>query len=286
MAASEQGAAVGATFIIGLREGIEAALIVSILLAYLRKLERPDGARLVWAGAFGALGLSALVGTGIFVAGASFEGRAEQLFEGAATFAAVSVLTWMIFWMRRQSSSIRAELHEKVDGALRAGGFALAAIAFFAVLREGIETALFLYAAASGTAAERGAVAAQLVGALLGILTAVVLGVLIFRGGIRLDLRRFFRVTGLALVAIAAGLLAYSLHEFQEAGLLPVLEGLAFDLSATLPDDAGIGAVLRGVVGYHATPSVLEVLAWATYLVAVGGTFLRPARVPAPAPVA
>ena len=269
----------GATFIIGLREGIEAALIVSILLAYLRKLERPEGSRLVWAGAGGALALSALVGTGIFVAGASFEGRAEQLFEGAATLAAVSVLTWMIFWMRRQSASIRAELHEKVDVALRTGGFALAAIAFFAVLREGIETALFLYAAASGTAASQGAVGAQLVGALLGILAAVVLGVLLYRGGIRLDLRRFFRVTGLALVVIAAGLLAYSLHEFQEAGLIPMLEGLAFDLSATLPDDTGAGAVLRGLVGYHATPSMLEIVGWIAYLVVVGGSFLRPARV-------
>lgn len=269
----------GATFIIGLREGIEAALIVSILLAYLRKLERPDGTRLVWVGALGALVLSGLVGTGIFVAGAAFEGRAEQLFEGAATFAAVSVLTWMIFWMRRQSASIRAELHEKVDVALRTGGFALAVIAFFAVLREGIETALFLYAAASGTAAEQGAVAAQLLGALLGLVAAIVLGVLIYRGGIRLDLRRFFRVTGLALVVIAAGLLAYSLHEFQEAGLLPVLAGPAFDLSAALPDDAGLGAILRGLVGYHATPSVLEIVAWIGYLIAVGGSFLRPARV-------
>ena len=274
----------GATFVIGLREGIEAALIVSILLAYLRKLDRPDGTRLVWLGASGALALSALIGTGIFVAGASFEGRAEQLFAGTATLAAVAVLTWMIFWMRRQAASIRAELQEKVDGALLAGGFALSAIAFFAVFREGVETALFLYAAAAGTAVEGAAIGGQLFGALLGIVAAVVLGFLIYRGGIRLNLRAFFRVTGLALAVIAAGLLAYGLHEFQDAGILPILGARAFDLSATLPDDSGVGAILRGLVGYHATPSVLEVLAWVTYVATVAGAFLRPAPSPAPAP--
>ena len=269
----------GATFIIGLREGIEAALIVSILLAYLKKLGRADGTRLVWIGSLAAVALSAVVGTSIFIAGSSFEGRAEQLFEGIATLSAVAVLTWMIFWMRRQSANLRAELQDKVDGALLAGGFALSAIAFFAVLREGIETALFLFAAAAGTATEQGSVSAQLLGALLGILTAVVLGALIYRGGIRLNLRSFFRVTGLALVVIAAGLLAYGLHELQEAGLVPLLEATAYDLSATLTDDTGLGAILRGLVGYHDSPSILEVVAWLAYMAVVGGSFLRPAAV-------
>lgn len=269
----------GATFIIGLREGIEAALIVSILLAYLKKLGRTDGARLVWVGSIAAVAISAVVGTGIFLAEASFEGRAEEIFGGVATLSAVAVLTWMIFWMRRQSAHLRSELQDKVDSALLAGGFALSAIAFFAVLREGIETALFLFAAAAGTATEQGSVSSQLLGALLGIFTAVVLGALIYRGGIRLNLRVFFRVTGLALVVIAAGLLAYGLHELQEAGLLPLLEATAFDLSATLADDTGLGAILRGLVGYHDSPSILEVLAWLGYLAVVGGSFLRPAAV-------
>lgn len=269
----------GATFIIGLREGIEAALIVSILLAYLKKLGRTDGSRLVWIGSLSAVVLSAFVGTGIFLAGASFEGRTKEIFEGVATLSAVAVLTWMIFWMRRQAASLRAELQDKVDNALLAGGLALSAIAFFAVLREGIETSLFLFAAASGTAAEQGSVSAQLLGALLGILTAVVLGTLLYRGGIRLNLRYFFRVTGLALVIIAAGLLAYGLHELQEAGLVPLLEATAYDLSATLTDDTGLGAVLRGLVGYHDSPSILEVVAWLAYIAVVGGSFLRPAAV-------
>ncbi len=272
----------GATFVIALREGIEAALIVSIVLAYLKQLGASDRARLVWWGTGVAVALSAAVGTGIFVAGAEFEGAAEEVFEGLVTFAAVGVLTWMIFWMRRQGSRIRSELHEKVDTAIVSGGLALAGLAFFAVLREGIETALFLFAAAKGTAVEGTAVApaTQVTGAVIGLALAVVLGVLLYRGGIRMNLRSFFRVTGLILIVVAAGLFAYSLHELQEAGWLPVLEAHAFDLSASLPDDAGAGAILRGLVGYNADPTWLEVVGWAAYLVVVGGLFLRRPAVP------
>ena len=142
----------GASFVIALREGIEAALIVSIVLAYLKQLGATDRTRLVWWGTGVAVAISILVGTLVFVAGAEFEGRTEEIFEGVVTLAAVSVLTWMIFWMRRQGARIRSELQEKVDSALVTGGFALAGLAFFADLREGIETALFIIAAARGTA--------------------------------------------------------------------------------------------------------------------------------------
>ena len=267
----------GASFVIALREGIEAALIVSIVLAYLRQLGATDRGRLVWWGAVVAALLSIGVGTAIFVAGAEFEGTAEQLFEGLVTLAAVGVLTWMIFWMRRQGARIKSDLQEKVDSALVAGGFALAGLAFFAVLREGIETALFLYAAAKGTAVEgtNVAPAAQVLGAFLGLGLAVVLGVMLYRGGIRMNLRSFFRVTGLLLIVVAAGLFAFALHELQEAGWLPILESHAFDISASLPDDSGVGAILRGLLGYHADPSWLEVLGWTAYLALVGGFFLR-----------
>ena len=268
----------GAAFVIALREGIEAALIVSIVLAYLKQLGRSDRSHLVWWGTGLAVALSALVGTIIFSVGAEFEGTAEEVFEGVVTLTAVGVLTWMIFWMRRQGARIKSELQQKVDTALTAGGLALAAIAFFAVLREGVETALFLFAAAEGTAVEGGGVAAQLLGAMLGLGLAVVLGVLLYRGGIRMNLRTFFKVTGVILVVVAAGLFAYSVHELQEAGWLPFLESPAFDLSATLPDDEGVGAVLRGLVGYNADPGVLEVVAWAAYLVVVGTLYLRPTQ--------
>jgi high-affinity iron transporter len=268
----------GAAFVIALREGIEAALIVSIVLAYLKQLGRTDRSHLVWWGTGLAVALSAIVGTIIFSVGAEFEGTAEEVFEGLVTLTAVGVLTWMIFWMRRQGARIKSELQQKVDTALTAGGLALAAIAFFAVLREGVETALFLFAAAEGTAVEGGGVTAQLLGAMLGLGLAVVLGVLLYRGGIRMNLRTFFKVTGVILIVVAAGLFAYSVHELQEAGWLPFLESPAFDLSATLPDDEGIGAVLRGLVGYNADPGVLEVVAWATYLVVVGTLYLRPTQ--------
>lgn len=269
----------GAAFVIALREGIEAALIVSILLAYLRQLGRADRSRVVWWGTALAVIVSVAVGTSIFVIGAEFEGTAEALFEGLVTLTAVGVLTWMIFWMRRQGSRIRAELHEKVDTALMTGGAALAALAFFAVLREGIETALFLFAAAEGTAVDAGGVSAQLIGAALGLTLAVTLGILLFRGAIRLNLRTFFRVTGLALIVIAAGLFAYGIHELQEAGWFPFLETTAFDVSASLPDDSGLGAILRGLLGYNADPTTLEVIAWSGYIVIVGALYLRPATV-------
>jgi high-affinity iron transporter len=236
----------------------------------------------VWWGTAAAVILSALVGTAIFAAGAEFEGETEEIFEGVVTLAAVGVLTWMIFWMRRQGARIRSELQEKVDTALVAGGLALAGLAFFAVLREGVETALFLFAAAQGTAVEGASVApaSQVVGALLGLTLAVILGVLLYRGGIRLNLRSFFRVTGFILIVVAAGLFAYSLHELQEAGWLPFLEGHAFDLSASVPDDAGVGAILRGLVGYNADPTWLEVVGWAAYIVVVGALFLRVPAMP------
>lgn len=266
----------GATFVIALREGIEAALIVSIVLAYLKQLGRTDGSRLVWWGTGLAVLLSAATGTVIFSVGADFEGTAEQVFEGLVTFTAVGVLTWMIFWMRRQGARIKSDLQHKVDSALVSGGFALSALAFVAVLREGVETALLLFAAAEGTAVEGGAVAAQLLGFGLGLGLAVVLGVLLYRGGVRMNLRTFFKVTGAILIVVAAGLFAFSMHELQEAGWFPILQGRAFDLSATLPDDEGIGAILRGLFGYNADPPVFEVLAWVTYLVVVGVLYLRP----------
>lgn len=274
----------GASFVIALREGIEAALIVSILLAYLKQIGRSDRSPLIWWGTGIAIVLSVVLGTVIFAVGAEFEGTAEQVFEGVVTMLAVAVLTWMIFWMRRQGARVRNELQEKVDTALVSGGLALGALAFFAVLREGVETALFIYAAAQGTAVETGGVGAQLVGAVLGLAIAVVLGVAIYRGGIRMNLRTFFRYTGLALVVVAAGLFAYALHELQEAGWFPFLAATAYDVSATLPDDAGLGAILRGLIGYNADPTWLEVFGWLGYVLIIGGLYLRPAAVAAPRP--
>lgn len=265
----------GAAFLIALREGIEAALIISILLAYLTQIRQTEKQHLVWWGTGLAIAVSVLVGTVIFAIGAEFEGAAEQVFEGLVTLAAVGVLTWMIFWMRRQGAKVKSELQERVDTALLTGGFALAALAFVAVLREGVETALFIFAAAKGTAVESGGVGGQVVGATLGLVVAVALGVLLYRGGLRLNMRSFFRITGLLLIVVAAGLFAYALHELQEAGWLPMLAGTAFDVSSTLPDDSGVGGVLRAIFGYQANPTWLELVGWFGYLIVVGGLFLR-----------
>lgn len=270
----------GAALLITLREGIEATLIVSILLAYLTKLERSDAARLVWWGTGTAIVVSIAVGSVIFAIEGEFEGTGEQLFEGLVTLTAVTVLTWMIFWMRRQGARIRSELHERLDTALVTGGPAIALLAFVAVVREGIETALFIFAAAKGTAVTSGGVAEQLLGAAIGLAAAAVLGALLYRGGIKMDLRTFFRVTGGLLIVVAAGLFAFSIHELQEAGVLPFLTTIAFDISGVLPDDAGPGGIMRALIGYQANPTWLEVLAWIGYIVTVGTLFLRPSPAP------
>ena len=166
-------------------------------------------------------------------------------------------------------------MQERVDTALLTGGFALAALAFVAVLREGVETALFIFAAAQGTAVDSGGVGAQVLGAILGLAVAAALGVLLYRGGLKLNLRSFFRITGLLLIVVAAGLFAFALHELQEAGWLPMLAGTAFDISSTLPDDSGVGGILRAIFGYQANPTWLELAGWIGYLVVVGWLFLR-----------
>ncbi len=273
----------GAALLIALREGIEAALIISILLAYLRHLERTDRHPVIWWGTAAAVVVSGAVGAVIFSVAGEFEGKAEQTFEGLVSLTAVGVLTWMIFWMRRQGARIKSELQERVDSALLGGSIALASLAFVVVLREGIETALFVFAAAKATAVESGGAGAQLLGASLGLGIAVVLGALIYRGAVRLNVRAFFKVTGALILVVAAGLFAFSLHELQEAGYLPLLTAQAFDVSGTLSDEGGFGAILRALIGYQADPSMLEVVAWLGYLAVAGGLFFRPHRVPVPA---
>ena len=268
----------GAAFIVTLREGLEAALIVSIILAYLRQLDRRDKFPLVWGGTIAAVALSAAVGTAIFLLSGEFEGKTEEIFEGLVSLTAVGVLTWMIFWMRRQAARIRSEIQEKVDSALLAGGIGLAGLAFVMVLREGIETALFLL----GTESATGGTFGFFLGGALGLLLAVGIGLVLYSGSVRLNLRTFFRVTGALILVVAAGLLAFGIHELTEAGVLPGHDAVAFDLSGTLPDDSGVGAILKAVFGYHAEAFVLEVVAWAVYLLVAGWFFFRPAPAPAP----
>ena len=254
------------------REGLEASLIVGIVLAYLAKTGNRSSFRVIWAGTAAAVALSILMGAGLFFTVGELSGRSEQIFEGVAMFSAVAVLTWMIFWMRKQAANIKKELEAKLAGALAAGSaVGLASVVFFAVLREGWETALFLFALSeSSTPLSTG------IGAVAGLVVSISLGVALYMGSRRLSLRQFFTVTGLLLIVFAAGLLAHGVHEFQEAGLLPMTVEHLWNTNAAIPEGSTVGKFLTALVGYNGDPSLLEVLAWAAYLVGALVFFLRP----------
>lgn len=277
----------GGGFITGLREGVEAALIVSIVLAYLVRTGNARYAGRIWLGVGAAVVASVVAGLGLYLSVGAFEEPYEQIFEGLTMLLAAGVVTWMLFWMRRQAASVGRELRAAVDRALGEGSlWGLTALAFVAVIREGIETSLFLVgqANAAAVAAEAGA-ASVLVGALLGLAGAVAIGVVIYGGSRRIDLHAFFRWTGVALIFIAAGLVSVAVHEFIEAGLIGVGTAVAFDISAILPHDPAsgnlIGILLRAMFGYTARPEQATLIVWLAYLVLVLPTYLRPFR-PAP----
>lgn len=258
-------------FLLGLREGIEAALIVAIVFAFLARTGNRARFASVWIGVGLAVLFSVAVGAALFLTGQELEGQAEQLFEGSAMVLAVGVLTWMIFWMRRQAAGIRRSLESQVSQAVAVGSnFALVAIAFLAVGREGLETALFLLAAASAAG-----VSETLIGGVLGLVAAIGVGYGIYRGSQWVNLRTFFRVTGILLIVFAAGLLSHGVHEFTEAGLLPETPRV-WDLSGVLPHSEGLGQWLRTLFGYSAELTVLELGVWAAYLIAALAVFLRP----------
>ncbi len=268
----------------GLREGVEAALIVSIICAYLVKTGNRQHFATVFSGVALAVALSAVLGVGLFVTVGSFEEPYEQLFEGATMLLAAGVVTWMLFWMRRQAASVKGDLQAAVDRALDSGSArALGLLAFIAVIREGIETSLFLTGQAASADAGAGSV---LLGAIVGLAIALVLGLGFYQGSRRLNLASFFRWTGIALVFIAAGLLAHASHELIEIGVIPFGTQTLFDLTGILPHDPDAGNVLgqflRALFGYSATPELTTFAIWLTYLVVVLVLYLRPApRLPA-----
>jgi high-affinity iron transporter len=254
-----------AALLITLREGLEAALIVGIVLGVLRKLGRMDRGKPVWIGVAAAVVASVVAGLALNALGVAFEGRGEEIFEGAAMLLAAGVLTWMVFWMQRQGRNVQAELESDVRQAVTVGSaWALFSLAFVAVLREGIETVLFLTAAAfSATPAE------TLIGGALGLTIAVVLGWLMFAAGKRLDVRAFFRVTSVLLILFAAGLLAHGVHELQEAALLPIFVEHVWDINPALDENGTVGTFLKALFGYNGNPSLLEVISYIAYFVVI-----------------
>jgi high-affinity iron transporter len=269
--ALQSGGDMGAA-LVTTREGLEASLIVGIVLAYLAKTENRNYFRVIWAGTAAAVALSILTGAALFFTVGSLEGRSEQIFEGVAMLSAVAVLTWMIFWMRKQAVNIKKELEAKLAGAIAAGSaIGLASVVFFAVLREGWETALFLFAIS-----ESSSPLSTTVGAVLGLVLSVSLGIALYMGSRRLNLRQFFTVTGILLIVFAAGLLAHGIHEFQEAGLLPMTIEHVWDTNWIVSEDSRVGEFLKALFGYNGNPSLLEIVAWAGYLVLALVYFIRP----------
>jgi len=273
-------------FLIGLREGVEAALIVAIVLAYVVRTGNGRHIPKIWIGAGAAAALSTAVGLVTFATVGSFREPYEQLFEGSAMLLAAAVVTWMLFWMRRQSMNLRGELQSAVDRVLTEGtAWGLAVLAFTAVIREGVETSLFLVGQA--TSSDTGA-PSVLAGAVVGLASAALIGWGFYRGSRLIDLRRFFRWTGIALVFIAAGLLSHAVHEFIEvaeiAGVTVIGSQTAFDISAVLSHDEGIGQFLRAIFGYSASPEVLTLVVHVGYVIGILALYLRPVQPSPPAP--
>jgi high-affinity iron transporter len=260
--------------LIGLREGLEAALVVSILVAFLVRTERRSALPWVWAGVAVAVGISVAVGALLTFTSSSMSFEAQEAFGGSMSIVAVGFVTWMIFWMRRTARALSGELRDKLEQALRIGSWAVVLMAFLAVGREGLETAVFFWAAAQAA----GSTTSPLVGFLVGIAVAVALAYLIYRGAVRIDLAKFFNVTGILLIFVAAGILAYGMHDLQEANILPGLNTLAFDISAQVPADSWYGTLLKGIFNLSPRTSVLEAVVWVLYVGIVLTLFLLPGR--------
>ncbi|MDQ6522299.1 iron uptake transporter permease EfeU [Nocardioides sp. LHD-245] len=276
-----------ANFLIGLREGLEAALVVSILVAYLVKSGRRELLPRIWAGVALAVTVALAFGAALTFGPRGLTFEAQEAIGGTLSLVAVAFVTWMIFWMSAAARGLGAELRGQIDRAAEGGRWSLAVVAMLAVGREGLETALFLWAATqAGTRETAGAVTPTwepLLGALLGILVAVALGYLIYRGAIRLNLSVFFTWTGAFLIVVAGGVLAYGIHDLQEAGILPGLHNLAFDVSDLVPPSSWYGTLLKGVFNFSPATTKLEAAAWLLYVVPVGALFLFRTRIFRPA---
>jgi high-affinity iron transporter len=258
------------SFLLSLREGLEAALVLGITLSLLHRINRRQLIPYVWRGAMFAVILSLLSAILLQAVGASFEGAAEQIFEGLTMLSAAILLTWMIFWMQRQSVSLKQGLEQEALNASISGGRALFFLAFFAVGREGLELALFLTAASANTAALQ-----MITGVAAGLAVSFLLGFILFKTTHRLNLRRFFLVTNILLILFAAGLVAHGVHELNEAGIVPPLVEHLWDINPILDEKSPLGVTLTALIGYNANPSLTEVLAYGGYFLLLGFLTLR-----------
>ena len=256
-------------FLLALREGLEAALIVGIVLGALRKLGHRRQQGSVWQGVVAAVAVSLVAALLLYAVGLKMEGAAEQIFEGVTMLLAAGILTWMIFWMQTQGRRINRELETGVRQAVSGmggnkGHWALFSVAFIAVLREGIETALFLTATTFTAGGQ-----ATLLGALLGLSAAAALGYILFATTRQLNVKRFFQVTSVLLILFAAGLVAHSIHEFNEVGWIPAVVEHLWDTNGLLDENSGLGLIIKALFGYNGNPSLTEVLGYVVYWAAL-----------------
>ncbi|HEU0207155.1 MAG TPA: iron uptake transporter permease EfeU, partial [Pseudolysinimonas sp.] len=262
-----------ANVLIGLREGLEAGLVVGILVAYLNKLDRRDVLPKLWIGIAAAIALSLGVGAVLTFGPYGLTTTAQEALAGSLSIAAVGLVTWMIFWMARHARHLKGELQGRLSTALAGSAVAIVVLGIVSIGREGVETAVFIWA----SIASSGQALLGSIGALLGILASVVVSYLIYRGFVRINLSRFFFWTGLFLVLVAAGVFAYALGDLQEAGVLP--DGpAAYDLHAVIPPSSWYGTLLGGLFQFKADPSWLQVVGWLGYTVVVLTLFLRATR--------
>ncbi len=260
-----------ANFLIGLREGLEAGLIVGILVAYLNKLQRRDVLPRLWLGIGAAIVISLAVGAILTWGPYGLSFQAQEILGGGLSILAVGLVTWMIFWMGRHARALKHELQSKLDSAIAGAGIGIVVIGFVSVAREGLETALFIWASVSSS----GNAVIGTVGAVLGILTSVVIAYLIYRGLVRINLSRFFTWTGLFLVLVAAGVLSYGVGDLQEAGLIPGYGHSALSVAGLIPPSSWYGTVLGGLFNFTPEPTWAQFLSWLVYLAIVTPLFLR-----------
>jgi high-affinity iron transporter len=265
-------------YLIGLREGLEASLVVTILIAYLVKTGNRDRLRPVVLGIAGAIVVALAFGGILTFSASQMSFQLQEAFGGFLSILAVGLVTWMIFWMRRTARYLKSEIEGRMEKALLLGPAAIALVAFVCVGREGLETALFLWT----NIVNSGATLVPIIGAVLGLLTAVALAYLLYRRAVRINLARFFTWTGAFLIVIAAGVFAYGWHDLQEANILPGIGNVAYDISAIIPPSSWYGVLLKGTLNFSPSPTVLEAIMWFVYIVPVTVLFAWPQKKSAP----
>ena len=266
-----------ANFLIGLREGLEAALVVGILIAYLKKIDQASRTRVIWAGVFTAIAACAAFGSFFTITSFDLEGSAEPFVSGTLSVVAAGLITWMILWLAKKARFLKQELEGAMDRAIATGTGSLFALAFFSVGREGLETAIFIWngALATKTTNTTTSPTTVVVGTLLGLAVSALLGYFLYLGSLKINLGKFFRYSGMALVFVAGGMFSYAVAEFQEINVLPGDATKLFDISNVIHPEGLLGSILKGALNFTPTPTLLQSIVWAAYVIPVGYSFFK-----------